>query len=283
MSNTAVNTSGTSSQRESGRWMLYARGFGGLLLRDTRVLLREFVPFILRTVIQPLLFVFVFTYLFPKIGQGFSGGPGGSSFATILVPGLIAVSILFQGITGVASPLALELGATREIEDRVMAPLPVAMVAIEKIVFSAVQSIIAAAAVFPLVYLVPATSVSVNVYSWPLLIGVVLLASLSAGALGLVLGTIIKPQQIGILFGILVTPLIFLGCVYYPWATLDSVRWVQIVTLLNPLVYASEGLRAALTPEIQHMPEWAFLGALSALLIALTFVGVRNFVHRVVG
>lgn len=137
-----------------------------------------------------------------------------------------------------------------------MAPLPVAAVAIEKSVFSAVQSVIAAAVVFPLVYLVPATSVSVNVDSWPLLIGVVLLASLSAGALGLVLGTTIKPQQIGILFGILVTPLIFLGCVYYPWATLDSVRWVQIVTLLTPLVYASEGLRAALTPEVQHMPEW---------------------------
>lgn len=263
--------------------MLYARAFGGLLLRDTRVLFREFVPFIMRTIIQPLLFVFVFTYLFPKIGQGFSGGSGGSSFATVLVPGLVASSVLFQGITGVASPLALELGATREIEDRVMAPLPVAAVAIEKIVFSAVQSVIAAAAVFPLIYFIPATPVSVNVHSWPLLIGVVLLASLTAGALGLVLGTIITPQQIGILFGILVAPLLFLGCVYYPWAALDSVRWVQIVSLLNPLVYMSEGLRTALTPDIPHMPEWAFLGALSVLLIALTFIGVRNFVRRVVG
>lgn len=263
--------------------MLYARAFGGLLLRDTRVLLRQFVPFILRTVIQPLLFVFVFTYLFPKIGQGFSGGPDGPSFATILVPGLIAVSILFQAILGVASPLTLELGATREIEDRVMAPLPVAMVAMEKVVFSAVQSVIAAAAVFPLVYLIPATPVSVNVHSWPLLIVVVLLACLSAGALGLVIGTIIKPRQISLLIGIVVTPLIFLGCVYYPWATLDSVRWVQIIVLLNPLVYMSEGLRAALTPEVQHMPEWAFLGALTALLIVLTVIGARNFVRRVVG
>lgn len=283
MSETAVDKPGAAPQRESGRWVLYATSFGGLLLRDVRVLLREFVPFIMRTIMQPLLFVFVFTYLLPKIGLGFSGGPGESSFATILVPGLIAVAIFVQGMTGVASPLAIELGATREIEDRVMAPLPVAAVAIEKVVFSAVQSVIAAAAVFPLVYLVPATPVSVNVHSWSLLIGVVLLASLSAGSLGLVIGTLISPQQIGILFGILVAPLIFLGCVYYPWATLDSVRWVQIISLLNPLVYASEGLRAALTPGIPHMPEWAFLGALLVLLVALTFIGVRNFNRRVVG
>ena len=45
----------------------------------------------------------------------------------------------------------------------------------------------------------------------------------------------------------------------------------------------SEGLRAALTPEVQHMPEWAFLGALTALLIVLTVIGVRKFVRRVVG
>ncbi len=281
MSETSISTS-SAPLENSGRWALYARAFGGLVLRDTRVLLREFVPFIMRTIVQPLLFVFVFTYLFPKIGQGFSGGPGGSNFATILVPGLVAVSILFQGITGVASPLALELGATREIEDRVMAPLPVAAVAIEKVVFSAVQSVIAAFAAFPLIYFIPATPVSVNVHSWPLLVEVVLLASLTAGSLGLILGTIIKPQQIGILFGILVTPLIFLGCVYYPWATLDSVRWVQIIALLNPLVYMSEGLRAALTPEIPHMPEWAFLGALFVLLVVLTVIGVRNFVRRVV-
>ncbi|HEX3807238.1 MAG TPA: hypothetical protein VHV52_10705, partial [Gaiellaceae bacterium] len=64
--------------------------FMALLGRDLRVLRRQFGQFIVRTIMQPLLFVFVFAYVFPKIGQGFHGGATGVSFTTVLVPGLIA-------------------------------------------------------------------------------------------------------------------------------------------------------------------------------------------------
>jgi len=47
----------------------YASAFAGLLLRDLRVMRRELGPFIVRVVMQPLLFLFVFTYVFPRIGQ----------------------------------------------------------------------------------------------------------------------------------------------------------------------------------------------------------------------
>jgi ABC-2 type transport system permease protein len=44
--------------------------FLGLMLRDLRVLRRELGPFVIRIVMQPLLFLFVFTYVFPHLGQG---------------------------------------------------------------------------------------------------------------------------------------------------------------------------------------------------------------------
>jgi ABC-2 type transport system permease protein len=268
--------------RPSGsRLRSYARAFGGLLLRDARVLVREIVPFVLRTVMNPLLFVFVFAYVFPTIGQGFSGGAPDVSFATILVPGLVAVAVVFQGISAVALPLVNEFGRTREIEDRVMAPLPVGAVAVEKIVFGALQSVVAAAMVFPLVYLVPATDVSVNFARWPLLGLVVVLSSLTAGALGLAVGTVVRPQQVPLIFSILVIPITFLGCVYYPWASLGSIRWLQIAVLVNPLVYMSEGLRASLTPQLPHMPVPAFLGAITLSLTLLSTLGVRAFLGRV--
>ncbi len=50
-----------------------AIAFWALLVRDltvTRKNLREVVP---RTLLQPLLLMFVFTYVFPKIGQGVGG------------------------------------------------------------------------------------------------------------------------------------------------------------------------------------------------------------------
>ncbi|HSE46173.1 MAG TPA: ABC transporter permease, partial [Gemmatimonadales bacterium] len=169
-----------------------------------------------------------------------------------------------------------------EIEDRVLAPVPVELVAIEKLVFGAAQGVLAGAVVFPLVYLIPATSVSVHVANWPLLIVVVLLASLTSGALGLALGTIVRPAQIGLMFALVVVPITFLGCVYYPWAMLHPVPWLQVLVMVNPLVYMSEGLRAALTPDLPHMPVWGFLGALTASTLMLGTVGVRAFVRRTI-
>ncbi len=276
--------------RAENRTRMYARAFWGLMVRDAHVLKREFVPFLSRTLMQPLLFVFVFAYLFPKIGQGFGGAAaagaataaGRATFATILLPGLMAVAIILQGIAAVALPLAVEFGGTREIEDRVMAPLPVAAVAFEKIVFSSFQSIIAASVVFPLAYYIPAQPVAVHINNWPLLIVIVILSSLTAGALGLTIGTAVKPQQIGLVFSMILVPLTFLGCVYYPWASLSVVRWLQVGVLLNPLVYISEGLRTCLTPNLPHLPTWGILLALVISGSILTLVGMRGFLRRVI-
>ncbi len=263
-----------------GKNVPYATAFAGLLLRDLRVMRRELGPFIVRVVMQPLLFLFVFTYVFPHIGQ--AGAVGGANFATVLLPGLMAVAIMFSGIAAVALPLSQEFGVTREIDDRVMCPLPVPAVAIEKICFSAIQSILAALLVLPLAYFIPATPVHAHVANWPMLITTLILASLVAGALGLTIGSNVKPQQIGLVFSIVVIPITFLGCVYYPWAVLSHVRWLQFVVLLNPIVYMSEGLRTALTPGVPHMPSPMIVAALLLSLAVLGGFGIKGFLRRVI-
>jgi ABC-2 type transport system permease protein len=256
--------------------------FLGLMLRDLRVLRRELGSFAVRIIMQPLLFLFVFTYVFPHMGQGNPMAGGGGNYATILLPGLMAVAIMFTGIAAVALPLSNEFGITREIDDRVMCPLPVTAVAVEKMCFSALQSMLAALLVVPLCYLIPAAPVKPQVDNWPLAILVLVLSSLVAGALGLAIGANIKPQQIGLLFSIVVVPITFLGCVYYPWAYLNHLRWLQIVVLINPIVYMSEGLRAAFTPGVPHMPALLIILALLASLTILGSIGIRGFLRRVI-
>ena len=97
---------------------------GALLLRDLVVLRKHLWEFVLRTLVQPFLLCFVFLYVFPKIGQGIGGhGPvQESAFATILVPGVVGISVMFQGVQSIALAMAQEFGFTREIEDRVQAP-----------------------------------------------------------------------------------------------------------------------------------------------------------------
>jgi ABC-2 type transport system permease protein len=276
-----------SSGTESSKSMQYARAFAGLFLRDLHVLRRELLPFVIRVCMNPLLFLFVFTYIMPHMSGGAAMNPttamAGMNFSTVLLPGLMAVAIMFSGIAAVALPLAQEFGITREIDDRVMCPLPVAAVAIEKICFSAVQSVIAAAVVFPLAYYIPSTPVVAHVSSWPFLLTVLVLASLTSGALGLTIGTSVKPQQIGLIFGVVVMPITFLGCVYYPWAALSHLRWLQFGVLINPIVYMSEGLRSALTPALPHMSPLLVLAMLVFFLALLTWLGIRGFLRRVIG
>lgn len=280
---TSSATGSAARPREPGSLRATLQAIGGLMVRDARVLRRELASFLTRTVAQPLLFVFVFAYVFPRIGQDIGGAAGAEDFATVLVPGLVAVAIIFQGIIAVALPLSNEFGGTKEIEDRIMAPVRVEVIALEKILFGAAQSVLAGLVVLPMVVLVPATPVALEVTNWWLLATVAALSALLSGALGLALGTYVSPRQIGLMFSVVVLPLTFLGAIYYPWAALEAIPWLQLMVLVNPLVYVSEGLRASLTPSIDTMPAVAFLAALLVSLALLTLLGLRGFVRRTVG
>ena len=253
--------------------------FLALLARDFYVLrhnLKEFIP---RTVLQPLLLVFVFTYVFPKIGQSIGGAAGEAQFSTMLVAGVVASVILFQGIQSVALPLVSEFGYTREIEDRVLAPLPVELVALEKVVAGALQCALAAAIVFPIAYFVPATPVHIT-YHWWVLLTLGPLACVAAASLGLMFGTMFDPRTVPLLFGIIVVPLTFLGCIYFPWKSLEAIRWLQIAVLANPLVYMSEGFRAALTP-VPHMSLLVIYPVMLAFTLFFLWRGVEGVKNRV--
>jgi ABC-2 type transport system permease protein len=251
-----------------------AQAFWALMERDIRVLRREFLPFLARTAMQPFLFVFVFTYVQPKIGQGNRG------FGDVLVPGLLASAVVLQGIQAVAIPLVQEFSLTREIEDRVMAPLPVWGVAVQKMVFALVQSLVAAAVVFPLIYTVPLVTPDLHINAL-VLFTVLPMGALLSASLGLLIGTMVSPRQITLVFALIVIPLTFLGAVYYPWDSLGAIRWLQIATLINPLVYQSEGLRAGLTPQFGHMSYFAVYGGLFVGCTAFTYFGIRGFAKRV--
>jgi ABC-2 type transport system permease protein len=257
-----------------------AIAFAALLLRDLTVLRKNFVEFALRTVMQPLLFVFVFTYVFPKIGQGIGGTSGETTFSSLLVPGVIAIACIFQGIQAVALPLVQEFGYSREIEDRVMAPLPVWAVAAQKLLAGALQGLVAAAIVFPFALFVPSTPVHLNFR--PLELFTLLpLAALTGASLGLVIGTRVQPRQVPLIFGIVVIPITFLGATYYPWARLTPIPWLKAVVLLNPLVYMSEAMRVSLTPQFPHMDLWAIYGGLILFTAVLVAVGIQGFNKRV--
>jgi ABC-2 type transport system permease protein len=262
--------------------------FAAMMAREFRVLGRNAPSTFIRAVMQPLLCAFVFAYVLPKIGSGFSAGAGaaasGVNFATILVPGLMGSMFLMQGMFGTTMPLVMEFSWQRTIEDRALAPVPISVLAIQKITAGAIQALIGAAIVFPVVYWVhaPGQGPHIHVTNWFLLAVVMVFASTLTASLGLWLGTVVDPRKIQMVFAVVLLPLTMLGCVYYPWSALHVIRWLQIIVLINPMVYMTEGLRAALTPGLGHMALWAIMLALVGGTFVFGALAVRTFRNRVV-
>jgi ABC-2 type transport system permease protein len=259
--------------------------FGAMLLRDLTVLRRNLKEFIPRTLIQPFLLVFVFTYVFVRIGQGPPPGPLATAYSNNFVAGVLGLSIMFQGIQAVALPLVQEFGYTREIEDRVLAPMPVGLVAFEKVVAGAVQGLLAAAIVFPIAAFVPAYKPHLHIVWW-VLVTLAPLAALTCSSLGLYFGTRFEPRTVPSLFGIIILPLTFLGGTYYSWTTLGAVQlagfaWLKYLVLVNPLIYISEGFRAAVTTN-SHMSLLAIYPMLCAFCALFLWQGIKGFKRRVI-
>jgi ABC-2 type transport system permease protein len=247
--------------------------FLALLARDVHGARRNFVPLLLQTFLQPMMFVFIFGRV--MVSSGYMP----AAYKSLLLPGIMAISMVFTGVWAVAMPLIAEFQFTREIEDRLLAPIEIYWVAIEKVVFGAMQALLAGLVVIPSAWLLLRPGVELNMRSPLGFVSVTLLVALFSACGGLALGCSINQTHIGLMFSMVLTPMIFFGCAYYPWSALNHFPILQKIVLVNPLVYASEGLRGALVPQFPHL-------AMPVVLIALTFfdallltAGLRQF-HR---
>jgi len=250
--------------------------FGALVRRDVHVVSRELPFFLLRTTLQPIMFTIVFGYLLPKMGfvqRGYTGA---------LLPGILGVSLAFASVQAVALPMVADFGWTKEIEDRLLAPVPNWVVALEKILSGTAQGMIAALFVLPVARLIMGPVQALTASHIGLIVGMTFLGAFAFSAFGMLLGTAIKGEQIGLMFGLIVAPMIFFGCAYYPWRALAAAPVVQYLVLINPLVYVSEGMRGVLTPALPHMSVAVVAGALVLISAIFLLLGLRTFDKRAV-
>jgi ABC-2 type transport system permease protein len=251
--------------------------FLALLRRDLTVVKRELGFFLLRTAMQPLMFTVVFGFLLPKMGFVQRG------YTAALLPGVLAVSLAFAAVQSVALPMVADFGFTKEIEDRLLAPVGNRVVALEKVVMGAVQGVIAALFVLPLARLIMGPIAGLELGHLGIVVAVTVFGAAAFSVIGLFLGTVIEGQQIGLMFGLIVAPMIMFGCAYYPWRGLDAVPAMKYAVLINPLTYIAEGLRAVLVPDRPHMPLVMVLVGLTIITLLFWVLGLRTFMKRAVG
>ena len=250
--------------------------FMAMLARDAHVARRNIIPLLVQTFLQPLMFVFIFGRV--MVGSGYMP----PAYKSLLLPGIMALSMVGTGIWAVAMPLIAEFQFTREIEDRLLAPMEISWLAIEKVVAGSLQALAAGLMVIPCAWLLLRPGVALNLRAPLLFVGVAVLVALFSAVGGLALGCSVEQTHIGLMFSLVVAPMIFFGCTYYPWSALTNFPIMQRLVLLNPLVYASEGLRLSLVPQFPHLPLLAVLAGLLFFDVLLLTVGLRQFHKKAV-
>jgi ABC-2 type transport system permease protein len=250
--------------------------FLAMLARDAQVARRNLVTLLLQTFLQPLMFVFIFGRV--MVGSGFMP----PAYKSLLLPGIMALSMVGTGIWAVAMPLISEFQFTREIEDRLLAPMEISWLAVEKVVFGTMQALAAGLMVIPCAWLLLRPGVDLKLHAPLLFAMVAVLVALFSAVGGLALGCSIEQTHIGLMFSLVVAPMIFFGCTYYPWSALANFPIMQKIVLINPLVYASEGLRGTLVPQFPHLPMIAAVAGLLFFDVVLMTFGLRQFHKKAV-
>jgi ABC-2 type transport system permease protein len=236
--------------------------FMALLSRDAHVARRNVIQLLLQTFLQPMMFVFIFGRV--MVSSGYMP----TAYKSLLLPGIMAISMIFTGVWAVAMPLIAEINND--------------WLAIEKVLFGAAQAVVAGIIVIPMGWLLLRPGVELHLFSPLTFVVVTVLVAFLSACGGLALGCSVDQNKIGLMFSMVLTPMIFFGCTYYPWSALANFPILQKVVLINPLVYASEGLRGALVPQFPHLRVVAVLLALLVFDSLFLVIGLRQFRHKAV-
>jgi ABC-2 type transport system permease protein len=163
-----------------------ARAFLAVRWRDLYVTGRELPVFLAPVVLQPLFLLFVFGKVLTDLGFAQPG------YTRVLFPGILALTATVTGLQGTAFPLVIDFSFTKEIEDRLLAPLPVGMVAVEKVVFASLRALLAALVMLPIgVWILG--SIPWRPSGLPLFVTVLPLGCLVGSCLGMIMGTAVPP------------------------------------------------------------------------------------------
>ncbi|PGH45010.1 ABC transporter [Micromonospora sp. WMMA1996] len=247
--------------------------FRAVLWRDMFVTSREVGAFLAQVFLQPLFMLLIFGKVLKDLGYA------SDDFANVLLPGVIALNAFLIGLENTALPMVMDFSFTREIEDRLLSPMAIPLVAFEKIVFGAIRGLVAGLVLIPVGMLILGVT-------WPLstllpIVGVLAAGALVGAAMGLTFGTLVPPQRIQIMFTVTLTPLMFTGATQFPLRALDSLPWFQVVCAINPLTYVSEATRSLVAPPgVQSVPLWLDLLVLAVVFVVFTAVGIRGFMRR---
>ncbi|MGD0864286.1 MAG: ABC transporter permease [Rhizomicrobium sp.] len=216
---------------------------------------------------QPMMFLIALGFglgsIFARAGQG--------SYIQFLVPGIVAMSIIFSSIfSGMEMLWDRQFGFLKET---LVAPVPRFAIVLGRVAGGATTAMIQGAIV-----LIISTAFGFRPHSWlvvPEAFAVMLLISLLFSAFGMVVGSKMTDMQaFPLIMNFIVMPLFFLSGAMFPLHGLPTP--LLIVATADPLSYGVDALRQLLIGA-GHFGFGLDIAVLSGLTLALLFLGSYFF------
>ena len=211
-----------------------------LLVSYQTIVIREVTRFTrvwLRTLIPPAVTTGLYFIIFGTLMGERIGSMDGLPYSDFMMPGLLMLSVVLCSYTNVASSV-FSSRFQHYLDEILVAPIPDFVVISGFITGGVIRGMMIAV----IVLATSAMFVDITAWSWLLVILTLFLSSVLFSAAGLVNALFAKNfDDISIIPTLILTPLIYLGGVFYPVSMLPE-KW-QAISAMNPLFYVINATR----------------------------------------
>lgn len=232
-----------------------------------RVEVERFMRIITQTIVAPLITALLYIFIFGSVVGSRIEEIGGARYIEFALPGILMLSLIGTAFAQSSTSLYFKRFA-KHIEELLVAPISNATLILSFLLGSVIRGLIVGFGVLLIAVLFGAAQFH-NIFLF--LFYIIGVASIF-GLLGIIVGLWAKGfEQLNVLSTFLITPLTFLGGVFYSITMLPEV--MQTVVLWNPFLYFVDGIRYAMIgiSEVSLTFGMSFVLALNILLFAIVW------------
>lgn len=218
------------------------------MMADTWHLFNKYMIITLRmplwtlfTLIQPLIWLIIFGQLFGRFVQA-------ENYMDFMVPGILIMTVLF-GSSWSGVSLLREISAGT-VDKLLVSPVSRVAIVLSRVMHSAVQVIAQALIILAVAWLMGST---ITMNPFYLLCGMLIVFLLGIGFAAISNGfaiTLQREEPLVMIGNLMTLPLMFFSSALVPKQFMPD--WIQYISIINPITYAVEGVRAVLVGP----PDW---------------------------
>ncbi len=202
-------------------------------------------------------------------------------FGIFVAAGIPATRCLFQ-IYGRATTIVVDLMSNKTITYDLILPIPTWLALTRIILSSFIRSLCISLPALPFALIFTWQDFNPAIFSLPKFLLILVLCALFCSAFGLLIASYVTTtEEISSLWNRIVSPMWMLGGFQFSWITMSKqMPWLGHLTLLNPFLYAVEGMRTSILGQEGYLPYWICIIALILSTLASGYCGIRKMSKR---